>query len=125
MAGQPLSLNQVKSPEFLEAAEHGAACGTLGYRSFINYPAVLLSFGFLICKMEAINLLCQESVRVKLKNMGERTRHFFFFGCAAFIAVCGLSLAAALGGYSLFAVRRLLIAVASLAERVLLGAWAR
>lgn len=35
LAGQPLSLNQVKSPEFLEAAKHGAACGTLGYRSLI------------------------------------------------------------------------------------------
>lgn len=65
LAGQPLSLNQVKSPEFLEAAKPGTACGTLGYRSFINYPATLLSFGFLICKMEVINLLYQESMRMK------------------------------------------------------------
>ena len=42
--------------------------------------------------------------------------HVYFWLCWIIVAACGLSLAAASGGYSLVAAHRLLVAVASLVE---------
>ena len=51
--------------------------------------------------------LIQLSILFSLKNI-------YFWLCWVFVAVCGLSLVVASGGYSLVVVHRLLVAVASL-----------
>ena len=48
----------------------------------------------------------------------------FIFDCAGPLLLCGFSLVVASGGYSLAAVHRLLIAVASFVEHGLQGTWA-